>query len=102
MFTTGNAGGEPQEIFGVCARPTPPGPCLPAFAEDFFSWRARWRSSLLPFAARKDVIDVVVGGKDGLVERACLHPLDDFFVREIEDRLQDLGPLLLVGLPHDE
>ena len=62
----------------------------------------RDRPALLSFHSRKDVIDVVVGVQRDLAQGAGLNALDDFLKGEIEDRLQNLRALLLVGLRHHE
>src|SRR5208283_1398737 len=60
------------------------------------------RSPWLYLDHRKNVIDIIVRGERNLVQSARRNALDDFIAGEIEDRLQNLLPLLQVRLSHQK
>ena len=60
------------------------------------------RPQLYRSACRKNVINIVVGMKNGFAHTSGLDPLDDFLAGEIEDRIENLSGLLFVCFRQDE
>src|SRR5579859_6709313 len=72
-------------------------------SQNIFS-NANWPGCGLPlcFPTGENVIYIVVRSKNSFVDRSRLDPLDHFFARKIENRVQDLRAFRLLRLRDNE